>query len=80
MPFASILFDTTDSIPELEYEAPAFFGDLNLGQVVESITAGREAYDLKPFFYTCLSTEDAVAYRHEVLRDLQNEDLHSVVG
>lgn len=48
--------------------------------MIESITAGREAYNLKPFFYTWLSSEDAVAYRHEVLRDLQNKDLQSFIS
>jgi len=52
-------------------EEPDFFVDLNLDQVLRSMTAGREQYELKPFFYAPLHEVDAVRYRHEVLRDLE---------
>ena len=75
-PFHSILFGSAGGTSVLlEKEAPACFGDLNLDQIVGSITAGRDEYDLKPFFYTPLTSVDAIGYRHEVLRDLENEIL-----
>jgi DNA mismatch repair protein MutS len=40
---------------------------------VESITASRADYNLKPFFYTPLRDVDAVHYRHAVLRDLEKD-------
>ena len=61
-------------------EEPDFFVDLNLDQVLRSITAGREQYELKQFFYAPLHEVDAVRYRHEVLRDLEKREvLDSVI-
>jgi DNA mismatch repair protein MutS len=72
--FHSILFESIDRRREGEtVEAPAFFRDLNLDQIVETITTGKEEYNLKPFFHTSLSHVDAVEYRHETLQDFQNE-------
>lgn len=72
MRFHSILFDRTENSAEVaELEEPSFFADLNLDQVLESMTAGREEYDLKPFFYAPFHDVAAVQYRHEVLRDLE---------
>src|SRR6266566_9315133 len=76
MTFHSILFERTeDSIKKETREAPAFFVDLNLDQIIDAITAGRQEYHLKPFFYTALKEIDAVTYRHEILRDLENRTL-----
>jgi DNA mismatch repair protein MutS len=70
--FHSILFDRTEnSVEGAERQEPSFFADLNLDQVLESMTAGREEYDLKPFFYAPLHDVAAVQYRHDVLRDLE---------
>ena len=51
MTFHSILFERTeDSRTNEPLEAPAFFVDLNLDQMIDAITAGRQGYTLKPFF------------------------------
>lgn len=79
-PFQSILFLRPDRTSDpAQLEEPSFFADLNLGQVVESITDGREEYDLTPFFYAPLDNVDAIAYRHEVLRDLQDTSIRESV-
>ena len=71
--FRSILFWKTEE--GIGQAPPDFFRDLNLDQVVESITVGKGAYDLKPFFYTPLLDIDAIKYRHEVFQDLEDPDL-----
>ncbi|MGA2938905.1 MAG: DNA mismatch repair protein MutS [Syntrophobacteraceae bacterium] len=74
--FHSILFEKTgDGIKKETPEAPAFFVDLNLDQIIDAITAGRQEYNLQPFFYAPLNDIDTVKYRHEIMRDLQNEIL-----
>ena len=76
VPFRSILFDQSEISTVVDgREAPECFTDLNLDQVVASITAGREEYNLKPFFYTPLSHVETINYRHDILRDLENQSL-----
>ena len=76
--FRSILFGGEDADVAAAQEPP-FLGDLNLDQVVESIVAGRDEYDLKPFFYRPLRDVDAVEYRHEVFRDLETDAVRAAV-
>jgi hypothetical protein len=73
-----IVFDDVDAGPERQKQPP-FFGDLHLDQVVEAVTAGRDEYDLKPLFYTPLDRVEAIAYRHGVLEDLEDERLRAAV-
>jgi DNA mismatch repair ATPase MutS len=76
MTFHSILFERIkDGIGQETPEMPPFFVDLNLDQIVDAITAYRDEYDLKPFFYTPLHDADAIRYRHEVMQDLENKVL-----
>jgi DNA mismatch repair protein MutS len=70
--FQSILFEQPARDAGVDgLHEPDFFADLNLDQVLESMTAGRKQYELKPFFYAPLHEVAAVRYRHEVLRDLE---------
>jgi DNA mismatch repair protein MutS len=77
-PFRSVLFDEepVDLGPATE---PDFFGDLHLDQVVESVLAGRDEYELWPFFYRPLRDVDTVEYRHEVFRDLEKSEVRAAV-
>jgi DNA mismatch repair ATPase MutS len=72
----SILFSKTNEDRPNEITAPpVFFADLNLDQLVAAVTAGKDYYNLKPFFYTPLNDADAIGYRQEVMRDLEDEGL-----
>jgi DNA mismatch repair protein MutS len=75
MTFRSILFERTEDITQAAVQAPNFFLDLDLDQTIDAITAGKEEYNLKPFFYTPLSHLDAIRYRHEIMRELENKIL-----
>ena len=70
--FRSILFEQPATGAGVDgLQEPGFFADLNLDQLLESMTAGREQYALKPFFYAPLHDVAAVSYRHEVFRDFE---------
>jgi DNA mismatch repair protein MutS len=76
--FKSILFKIAGD--NFKYEAPAleapvFFVDLNLDQIINAITKSKEEYNLKPFFYTSLKDIDAIRYRQEIMQELENTDL-----
>lgn len=77
MAFQSILFETKSD--GLRTEAPACFADLNLDQIVQAVTVGKQEYDLKPFFYTPLRTAEAIRYRHAVMQDLENPALLAAI-
>jgi len=59
---------------------PVFFSDLNLDQVFAAVADGRDEYDLTPFFRTPLRDAAAVAYRHEVFRDLERQAVAAAVA
>jgi DNA mismatch repair ATPase MutS len=79
-PLTSVLFvDPEDEARVQHTEPPAFFGDLNLDQIVDHLTAGKDAYNLKPFFSVPLGSADAIRYRHDVMRDVETPAVRSVI-
>lgn len=80
MGFHSILFEDLESSRNVDSEeAPEFFKDLNLDQVVQAITEGWKDYNLAPFFYVRLHELDAISYRQEVMRDFEDARLMDAV-
>jgi DNA mismatch repair protein MutS len=78
--FQSILFarpeDRSESGPGI---APACFVDLHLDQIIEAISAGRDDPALIESLRSPLTNIDAIQFRHEVFRDLENEQLLGAV-
>jgi hypothetical protein len=78
--FESILFERpADGAGVDGLEQPDYFADLHLDQVLAAMIAGREQYELAPFFHAPLHEVTAVHYRHEVLRDLEKPDVRASI-
>ena len=76
--FSSILFERSSD--RGEREDPSMFSDLNLDQVFAAVAAGRDEYDLIPFFGAPLRDVRAVEYRHQVQQDLEDMALSRAVA
>ncbi len=55
------------------------FHDLNLDQIFLALTHGREEYDLGPLLRGPLSDTESIAYRQEVMKDLESPPLRGQV-
>jgi DNA mismatch repair protein MutS len=80
MTFHTVLFPGSDDGAKQPAPAtPDFFGDLNLDQIIDAVTADWKDYDLAPFYSTPLQSLDAIAYRQEVMQDLEDKTLMQAV-
>ena len=61
-------------------QEPEFFRDLNLDKIVAAITAGKDDYNLRPLFYSPIRDLATIEYRHEVMRDLEHDDILQTVS
>ena len=75
----SILYPDGPDGPPQPIADRRFAADLNLDQVFAALNKGREDFDLLPLFYSPLRHLDEVAYRHEVLTDLERAPVGAVV-
>ena len=76
----SVLFERSEDATEVgRLPQPEFFVNLNLDQLVASLCAGREQYNLAPLLYAPLHRVGAVHYRQCVLRDLEKPAIRSAV-
>jgi DNA mismatch repair protein MutS len=78
MSFHSILYQMPEDRGKPLGE-PVFFTDLNCDQIVAAIIADKAEYNLASYFYDCLGRLEAIAYRHEIMHDLQNRALYDQV-
>ncbi|MGH3049395.1 MAG: MutS-related protein, partial [Gaiellaceae bacterium] len=76
--FRSVLFPAAE--PDLAAaREPDCFRDLNLDQLVAAVVAGREEYELVPFFHAPLRDVDDAEFRHEVFRDLERDPVRQAI-
>ena len=76
MAFRSLLGEPSAAAPQLDTrQAPPFFRDLNLDQVIAAVIARRDAYDLAPFFYSPVTDLDTIRFRQEVFADLERDEV-----
>lgn len=81
MKYESIIYPEIIADRKEITEAPDYFSDLNLDQIVEAITVRYKEIDLKPLYYSPLRSEDEILYRQEIMQDLENQAIfHSVKG
>ena len=71
----SILFPKNASFLTERPAEPEFFTDLAMDRIVAAVIAGREEYDLAPYFYQPLQDRQAIVFRQEIFRDLDNPSL-----
>ena len=80
MTFRCILNPSWDGDAKAEAsEPPTYFADLNLDQIIASITAGKQEYNLAPIFYEPLKSSEAIEYRQGVMRDLESDAHYDAV-
>lgn len=75
----SILRPVRDRDTESVAAEPDFFGDLNLDQVLASLTNGLAEYRLDEFYYALPHDLQTVRYRQDVLRDLHEPAIADAV-
>jgi DNA mismatch repair ATPase MutS len=81
MPFQSILYPgVRDRSVSQSVEEPEYFRDLNLDQLVETITRDTKSQDLRELYYLPLQSLDEISYRQEIARDLESEDVMRVAS
>jgi len=80
--FYSILFRDQEQYERYEQTKstvePECFKDLNLDQVFAPIFKKKKEFELEGFFYTPLAEIEAITYRQEVMRELENDELRGL--
>lgn len=66
-------------MPPAGDEQAVALADLQLNRIIAAVTAGREHYDLVPFFCRPLRNVEEISYRHQIISDLQGVDIRSSI-
>jgi DNA mismatch repair protein MutS len=77
--FRSVLFESDHQTEASGWDKADVFADLNLGQVIDTATPGRDDYDLRALFAEPQAEADTIRYRQEVCRDLEDPALAEAV-
>ncbi|WP_298357029.1 DNA mismatch repair protein MutS [Rhodoblastus sp.] len=78
MAYLSVLYESpADRHAEAPSSTREAFRDLNIDQIIAAAIAGKDEYDLRAFFSSPLRRVGAIAYRQEVMRDLQDSALYA---
>ncbi len=80
MKFESILYESPEDRPAIKPEMPDYFTDLNLDQIVDAATKGKQEYNLKSFFGTPLTSIRAIQYRQEIMRELERPEIAQIIN
>lgn len=59
---------------KLESIQPVFFGDLQLEEICKAITSKYSDFDIRAYYYTLPGSVDAIRFRQNVYRDLEQND------
>jgi hypothetical protein len=79
--FFSILFPTREQHEKTrQTDAPACFKDLNLDQIFAPILIEKKEFELEGFFYTALYDPQIIVFRQDVMRELENDELRSLLA
>lgn len=76
MGFQSILFGAGE--PNISKDVPDFFKDLQLDYLVEKILEQTKEYKTYHYFYAFPGSAELIAYRQQICRDMDSEELCSI--
>lgn len=77
--FYSVMFPTEKQNNETrKVDVPSYFKDLNLDQIFTPILKSQKNFNLDNFYYTPLHDPEIIIYRQDVMRELEDKELHSL--
>jgi len=77
--FRSVLFDGDPGVEASGWDKTDVYADLNLDQVINTATLGRDAHDIRTLFAEPQAEADTIRYRQEVCEDLEDPALAEAV-